>query len=564
MIFSLFFGLQIYLLYFAYGYFLNTDLGFLADFRFNPFALNEISFWSQFQSEIYEITFPSNPIFYNLIGFIIFFLSKITSSFIIFTILPSILLILNFWLILRIFEFYSLPKSWSYLLAFLGLTSTSNLTLWNSLMALISGNGILKNYDNFDLAYSFSGSLTLFSFLALFNLTIKSIDLNSKLLSFIPLLWCLSVFIHPSIFIFGFAFFLILLTTQIYKKYVNDKVVNFKKLIIINFLPLLIVVPYLLLNINFFGSTEALIVSEANTDTLFREITTYCLLPIIMMLISSYLYRVDPYEQIIRFWPIIILSILEILFRVTIFIDLFSINHNYIIDNISIYFLHFLYYVPFLSVISRKPTYSFKGSSQVDMLSEIMRSYIYKLSIFTGPILAIVFTFFIFTSQSKSSNDYNFDSDTEYFELLREELINFDELKLKNGVMLSPQLAMLDNFLNKNYPSLNSYLVNGTSFAESEFLHVYMASKDIKNFLPTDSSKEAELLSWLVFNRIKPSKPVTLDLIKVNNFFEDNFLISQEELNIRDKISDLRFIELNIISPKVGNTKQAHYIYFRL
>ena len=151
MIFSLFFGLQIYLLYFAYGYFLNTDLGFLADFRFNPFALNEISFWSQFQSEIYEITFPSNPIFYNLIGFIIFFLSKITSSFIIFTILPSILLILNFWLILRIFEFYSLPKSWSYLLAFLGLTSTSNLTLWNSLMALISGNGILKNYDNFDL-----------------------------------------------------------------------------------------------------------------------------------------------------------------------------------------------------------------------------------------------------------------------------------------------------------------------------------------------------------------------------------------------------------------------------
>ena len=72
------------------------------------------------------------------------------------------------------------------------------------------------------------------------------------------------------------------------------------------------------------------------------------------------------------------------------------------------------------------------------------------------------------------------------------------------------------------------------------------------------------MLSWLVFNRIKPSKPVTLDLIKVNDFFEDNFLISQEELNIRDKISDLRFIELNIISPKVGNTKQAHYIYFRL
>ena len=220
---SLFFGFQLYLIYFVYGYSASSDFGTLVDFGFNTFALNEISFWSQFQSEIHNIISISNPIFFNLIGLIIFFLSKITSSFFIFTILPIFLLILNFWLMLRIFEFYSLPKSWSYVLSFLGLTSTSNITLWNSLIVLISGDGIIKNYDSFDLAYSFSGSLTLFTFLALFNLSIRSFYLNSKLMGFIPLLWCLSVFIHPSIFVFGFTFFFILLSAQIYRNYIRPE-----------------------------------------------------------------------------------------------------------------------------------------------------------------------------------------------------------------------------------------------------------------------------------------------------------------------------------------------------
>lgn len=579
-ILSLLFGLQLYLIYFVFGYLLDSDFGILSDFWLNPFALNEISFWSQFQSEIYSITSPSNPIFFNLIGFTIFLLSKITSSFFIFTILPILLLILNFWLMLRIFEFYSLPKSWSYLLSFLGLTSTSNLTLWNSLMAFMSGDGILKNYDSFDLVYSFSGSLTLFTFLVLFNLSIRSINLNSRLLIFIPLFWCLSVFIHPSIFIFGFTFFLILLMTQIYRKYVNGREVNFIKIVLTNFLPLLFVIPYLLININFFGSSDALPVSTVSTETLFREITTYCFLPIIMMLIFSYLFRIDPYEQIIRFWPIIVLSILEILFRLTIFVDLFSINQNYIIDNISIYFLHFLYYVPFLSVIAREQTYDFKGSSFMDNLSVNIRSYAYKFSVFAGPILAIFFTFFIITSQSTKIHElrnYKFDSNVEYFEVLKEELSNYEDLNLKNGVMLSPQLAMLDNFIYKKNPNLNSYLVNGTSFSESEFLHVYMASHNIKNFFPTDSSKEIELLSWLVFNRIKPNKSVEFDLSKADNFFEDNFLISLEEIDIQDKISDLKYLELNINLAEGGLKKltknnitkaeysqQTHYIYFRL
>ena len=564
---SLFFGFQLYLIYFVYGYSASSDFGTLVDFGFNTFALNEISFWSQFQSEIHNIISISNPIFFNLIGLIIFSLSKITSSFFIFTILPIFLLILNFWLMLRIFEFYSLPKSWSYVLSFLGLTSTSNITLWNSLIVLISGDGIIKNYDSFDLAYSFSGSLTLFSFLALFNLSIRSFYLNSKLMGFIPLLWCLSVFIHPSIFVFGFTFFFILLSAQIYRNYINRREVEIGYLFLINFLPLLVVIPYLILNINFFGSSEAITVSTLNTETLLREILTYCLMPIIMMLIFSYLFRVDPYEQIVKFWPIIILSILEILFRVITFINLFSINHNYIIDNISIYFLHFLYYVPFLAVISRKPTYNFKGSGVIDVLSQNIRSYVYKFSLFAGPILAIFFTIFIFSSQSKLINEIdidNLDLDARYFKEIREELINYEKLESKNGVMLSPQSAMLYNFIHNSYPYLNSYLINGTSFDESEFLHVYMVSRDLTNFSPTDSSKEAELLSWLVFNRIKPSKPVTLDLHKASNFFEDNFLISSEELNIQDKIPDLDFLILDDNFSQVTNTKQTHYIYFRL
>lgn len=560
---------------------LSKDFGILSDYIFNEFAFNELSFWSHFQSDIYPIADSSNPLYLNLIGLSIFLLSKIFSSFFIFTFLPFLLLILNFWLILRILEFYSIPKSWAYLLAFLGLTSVSELTLWQSLLILFAGNGIPENYNNFDLLYTYSGTFTLFSFLTLFNFTLRtSIQSNNRSL-FLPAIWGATILIHPSIFIFGFTFLLILYAAQAYKNFKNRREIHFVRILASFSFPLIFVIPYLVFNINFFGSTEASVIASIPLNTFIREAVTYCLAPIFMMIIFSYLFRIDPYEQVVRFWPIIVLSLLEISFRFITFLELFSIDHNYIIDNISIYFLHFFYYVPFLSIISRKPTYRFKNQHTLDNLIQNTKLGIYRLNLYLGPVLAVFFTFFIISSQSVTQDILVKKQDLLekeiYLSKLKEITESEEILRSKNGIMLSPHLAMLDNFLYRNYPQLNSYLSNGSSLEVNNYVHAYMLAEGKDRYFPISSSYDDKIMTWLIYNRINQKEDFSLQIEKATSFFNNNFLISHKELDIQSKIPGIGHMEINLMldEDKINvllieddgiliYPSHTHHIYYKL
>ena len=247
-----------------------------------------------------------------------------------------------------------------------------------------------------------------------------------------------------------------------------------------------------------------------------------------MMVIFSYLFRIDPYEQVIRFWPIILLSLIEISFRFITFLKLFSIDHNYIIDNISIYFLHFFYYVPFLSIISRKPTYKFKNQRTLDNFIQNSRLGIYRLNSYLGLLLAVFFTFFIISSQTVSQDKLAKNQDLLekeiYLSKLKDTIANEEILSSKNGIILSPHLAMLDNFLHRNYPQLNSYLINGSSREVNNYVHAYMLAEGKDRYFPISSSYDDKIMTWLIYNRNKQKGDFSLQIEKATSFFNKNFL----------------------------------------
>ena len=138
---------------------------------------------------------------------------------------PVVFTTISFFFALKIFELYKLQSSWSVLLAFLGMTSISAMPLFETLVNLITF-GIIFQSENvvyFDLLASFSSSLVLAVFLSLLFLTLKNQIFKSKYTNFISLLWALSIFIHPALFIFGYSFSLLVNAIELRREQINNK-----------------------------------------------------------------------------------------------------------------------------------------------------------------------------------------------------------------------------------------------------------------------------------------------------------------------------------------------------
>ena len=211
--FSLFSSLSflIYLTFFQYP-FLKYELGVLTSYINNFNALNEISFWNGFFGESFFASSDFSPLKLNLIAWSLFILSKVFSQSLIFSFAPIIFSTCSFYFALKIFELYKLQKSWSVLLAFLGMTSIASMPLFETLASIISFKFSFQSSSGvyFDLLTSFSSSMVLAGFLGLLYLTLKAELLKSSHKNLLPTLWALSVFIHPSLFIFGFSFILLI------------------------------------------------------------------------------------------------------------------------------------------------------------------------------------------------------------------------------------------------------------------------------------------------------------------------------------------------------------------
>jgi hypothetical protein len=572
-IFFLSFVFFIFLFSFQYKFFFY-ELGVLTTYINNFHALNEITFWSSFYNDAMS-TLSSNPLQYNFNALTIWFLSHFLGKTFVFSFLPVLFTASSFYFILKIFNLYKLQASWAVLLAFLGMTSISSMPLMNILVSLLTFNHVQLTSLNgyFDLLSSFSSSYILLIFVIFFYFSAKAYIHNLSYMKYIPFYASLLVFMHPALFIFGYSFGLMLNAISTYRKFTVMKEVNLQKFLFINLAPLILVLPYIIFNLNFFGSFN-------QTDQIFafnefllylKAAFFYFILPFGLMVLAGEIFKVDPFELIVKFLPILLIGLIEFLIRTMFFLNILPINDLTIIDRVSIYFLHFLYFLPFLFIVTRNFNYLPDiNSSSKRLLRRIQKSIIFlfkDLGVFITTVTLIYLSFvsfnFIDHKPYKILNNRAQLLLNEIPEILSDKL-----LVHKNIEFLSIDERIIASFLFKNKISLNPFLQYGSSNHEMKFNfleHIYQknGAKISDGFLDRildenfdqysfeNHARNLNLLLWLKYNNaynLQHSPSLNNKNIEeeLDIFFNENYLIHHKSF-----FYDYDFEKLN--SRKIGS-----------
>ena len=564
-----------YLLYFHYE-FLRLDLGVLTFYVSDFNALNELSFWGALINTSYQDILFSNPIKYNFVAISLFSFSKFFSNSAIFTVFPILFTSASFYLILKILAFYRLDKVWSVILAFLGLTSISSLPLFTILSSSILMQEVNIGPGYFDLLTSYSTSLLMLSFLILFYVTLVFQSIKSNRYTFlIALIWGFSIFFHPSIFIFGYSFWFFSNLIKEIRLRVNGSNFNLGRLLIFSLIPLIIAIPYLLLNIEFYsesaGFSEELFKKSLLTN-LIKPLSFYFILPLFLFLLSSNIFKVDPYESLVRFWPILLISVIELIIRALNYFGLLALDTEIILNRISVYFLHFFYYVPFLSIISRKFSY-------LPIINETSKNLSYYLRIlmsFFGRSLRVplgLILFFLVSVYSQLTiekiNSSYIDNHARQIKTDLKEIKSNPLFSGKDFIFSSVDNNLVASFQGLTKTNLNTFLSYGSSFDEDfqeyNFLNSLLleegyklSSFSVEGILVKDEfsnyfknfNRQIALLSWLRFNQNQiqyqlegnKSVPVKEDFLNSYIIISDKEYSLLERLNLEKIQSNNRFI----------------------
>lgn len=559
----------LFLFFFQYRFF-NYELGVLTSYVNNFNALNELTFWSNFYGNVKFLT--PNPLSFNFINSVLFLLSKITGKFFIFTVIPIFLTTLSFLFAIKIFNLYNLYKSWAVLLAFLGITSISSMPIMEVFFHTFSFNYFQTQsfYGYFDLLASFSSSLVLFIFLGFLYISLKAHLYNLKYRHFIPFLSFFLVFIHPSLFLFGYSFIVLLNFASSYRSYLRDGNFKIVSYILLNLTPLFFVIPYISFSVDFFGSSSLgqKILNESMLIAFIKASIFYFLVPFGAMLLAVKLFKFDPFESLVRFWPILLIALIELIVRALLLLNYLPINNSVIIDRVSIYFLHFFYYLPFLSVVTRKFNYLPDINSSSDSSELKFQQLSNKVFIDHRKLISLVIMIFISITLYNSINHQSYIAVNNQAKLLKNDLPSIfsdTEFLKKKPQFLSMDKRIISNFIFQNQFSRNSFMMHGNDVEVKEFdLMEYIYAKESTNISPTkpldfldpnfnknsfySTSRNLNLIYWLKYNHNHNDENIhKLISQKINNdFFNNYYLISHNKFNIPEDFPDVK-------SKNIGN-----------
>lgn len=508
------------------------NLGILSLYQNYPIAFNELTFWSQYQSDIYPLMSWSNPMKYNLIGALIHLSSNLFMGNFIFTFFPLIFSTLSFYLFLTVQDKYTLPKRWAILIAFLAISSSTNSTLWSLIINFFfHQNDSLEIFNHFDLLISFSSSIALCIFLILLVPSINLYQMKYNPPKFLGLCWGITIIIHPSIFFFGYIFLILNFLVRHFRlsdELKRNELINLWYTCIV---PLFIALPFIALNLNSFEFFDPQF--HLTDHDFLRELITYCIFPFCMLYLASIIFRVDPYEVTLRFLPILVMSLAEVMLRVFIKIGIITTNMDFVMNNISVYFLHFFYYVPLISVLTRENKYEMRSKDFYIAFLSSIRNFIYLLTKFMYiPLLVLSLVLIILPLKDKylsseTTKFLSFDALTQ-LNIINKATSN----QLNPEVYYSMEKNLTSNFVLKDKPFLSSFLI-GKNKISSDFHKLYWILYDHnqkyllrdmqyndRNFNEKLTQKDLQIFYWLIFNRsdfVMPSINIKNDLC--GNYF---------------------------------------------
>ena len=234
-------------------------------------------------------------------------------------------------------------------------------------------------------------SISILFFLIIFYFSIDLKILNLKRISFFTFLWSIYFYINALDAIFGIIFWYcyFLIRTLLLEKQ-NYSIINLLIQIFISFLILLPAYIYSnISNIDNAGSTEF---------EIFEYQLIYMLLPILLLFITYFLYKVDIREILFKFLPVYLLMFIEFSLIYLSYFFNFGINIDILTNRIPLFFLHFYYYLPVFYFLTNSYT-RHKNQSFKDLrskLSYILSQLFNKFSTFGLPIIWIFLCAYVY------------------------------------------------------------------------------------------------------------------------------------------------------------------------
>ena len=311
---------------------------------------------------------------------------------------------LIFYLIVIIFNRY-LSKIWSLTIGFVSIFSFTNYPFRDFLFNLINpsspialGSNILPEIANFPIP-----SLSVLFFLLSFYYSTKLVKLDKKRVGILTILWSIQIYINAIDALFGICFWFSYFSIRLFQKEKHNKLPYLIKSTLPQLLIFVVIcTPALLLADFSVGET-----SLARNFNVFVHYALYMLLPLLLMVILFKIHKIDSYEILYKFWPVYILMFIEALLVFIAFFFAKGVNLEILTSRISLFFLHFYYYLPVIFYAS-KQYYSFRigkdGSSVINKIRKVIFIIFNRLNYIYLPFIILLVILFAISSSNNFIN----------------------------------------------------------------------------------------------------------------------------------------------------------------
>jgi hypothetical protein len=331
----------------------------------------------------------------NYKPYLSFFLNSILTSdslkfFLGYCFFPALVAVIIF----KIFKKILSSNIWSFSLTILSLLATENFHFINFLVGLFKKFDLSANvnlYENFEIMGFPLPSFSIFFFCLIFYLSLNIIRISKIRVFTITFLWLSMLHIHPVDGLIGNVYWISWLVIL----FIQKKIILSKQ----NIFFLLFI--YL---INIF-----LVINQLNFDTLkininqsmpFYNIFFYFILPPLLMIICILILKIDLYEFYQRFLHIYFLMFIEI-FLVIASINGLGIELKMLETRITLFLLHFLYYIPIIYYLSKDEIFYINSINKSSHTGRVVIFFYYIFNkskhIYLLTFILLMFMYFLFS-----------------------------------------------------------------------------------------------------------------------------------------------------------------------
>lgn len=278
----------------------------------------------------------------------------------------------SFWLLYFVYRRY-VARSWSVLLAFLGVVTFPNISFFHYFIRVLADPFSAVNLSSLspmELTRVPIPSFSFFFFILTFFLSTMNNKPTKRQYVYLSVLWALNLYVYLYNFIAGIMFWFLYI---VYTRYVKDKHLDLKRIattVVLNMAAVLLVISPLLLK-------KLLVVTPLDSEILQRMglttssagifvshwgwFTSY-IFPLLAVLIVVGLFCADYYELVYKFSPIFILIAVELLVsNIHLIYGVFFEPYLFSM-RIADYFLRYLYFIPIIYFLSQPYKRLFHGN----------------------------------------------------------------------------------------------------------------------------------------------------------------------------------------------------------